>query len=160
MAEAKRERVSGELLRKFAPKDGEAQLDESQKGPTREHQTNAQAFALSADFKDRRRRQTFPWSMYGGHEWTDDGDMETIAILFGERACIVRGYRFERLDRDLTQGKRATIREHTKSQVESMLAQEGDEPIIVSIETFPSFPELLASIKGEEEHETRHARRA
>ena len=52
---------------------------------------------------------------------------------------------------------------HTKAQVEMMLASEGEEPIIVSIETFPPFPELMASIKGEgeEEHnEKRHARRA
>jgi hypothetical protein len=98
--------------------------------------------------------------MYGGHEWTDDGEMEAIAILFGERGCIVRGYRFAVLDHDLSLGKRASIREHTKSQVESILAEEGDEPIIVSIETFPPFPELVASIKGEEEHENRPARHA
>lgn len=91
--------------------------------------------------------------MYGGHEWTDDGDIETLAVLFGERGCIVRGYRFASLDRDLSLGKRASIREHTKAQVESMLAEEGDEPIIVSVETFPGFPELLVSLKGEEEHE-------
>lgn len=126
---------------------------------TREHQTNAQAFALSVVFKDRRRRQSFPWSMYGGHEWTDDGDIETIAVLFGERGFIVRGYRFAALDRDLSLGKRASIREHTKAQVDSMLAEEGEEPIILSVETFPPFPELLASLKGEETHDHRHARR-
>jgi hypothetical protein len=156
MAEVKR--VSSELLRKFAPKDAEAQQDEA--GLTREHQTNVQAFALSVVFKDHRRRQTFPWSMYGGHEWTDDGEIETIAVLFGERGCVVRGYRFATLDRDLSLGKRASIREHTKAQVESMLASEGDEPIILAVETFPPFPELLASLKGEEQHENGHARGA
>jgi hypothetical protein len=156
MAEAKR--TTSDLLRKFAPRDGETLEDEA--GLTREHQTNMQAFALSVVYKDRRRRQSFPWSMYGGHEWTDDGDIETIALLFGERGCIVRGYRFAALDRDLSLGKRASIREHTKAQVESMLAAEGDEPIIVSVETFPAFAELLASIKGEEPHENGHARHA
>lgn len=147
MAEAKR--AGEEFLRKFAARDAEAQEDEA--GPTREHQTNAQAFALSVVFKDRRRGQTFPWSMYGGHEWTDDGDIETIAVLFGERACIVRGYRLTSLDRDLSLGKRASIREHTKAQVESMLAAEGEEPIILQVETFPLFSELLDSLKGEEQ---------
>jgi hypothetical protein len=148
------------LLRKFAARDAGAQEDADSDGMTREHQTNAQAFALSVVFKDRRRRQSFPWSMYGGHEWTDDGDLETIAMLFGERGCIVRGYRFAALDRDLSLGKRASIREHTKAQVDSMLAQEEDEPIIVSIETFPPFPELVASLKGEEQDENGHARHA
>jgi hypothetical protein len=156
MAEAKR--VSGDLLKKFTARDDAVLQDEAEL--TREHQTNAQAFALSVIWKNPRRRQTFPWSMYSGHEWTDDGDIETIVILFGDRGCIVQGYRFASLDRDLSLGKRASIREHTKSQVDSMLAQEGDEPVIVSIEAFPPFPELVAAIKGEEEHETRHARRA
>jgi len=156
MAEAKR--VSGELLRKFARREADA--DEDEGGLTREHQTNAQAFALSVVFKDRRRRQTFPWSMYGGHEWTDDGDIENIIVLFGERGCVVRGYRFASLDRDLSLGKRASIREHTKAQVDSMLADEGDEPIIVQVETFPGFPQLVSLIKGEDEDENRDARRA
>jgi len=155
MAEAKN--AGEQFLRKFAAKDADLQEDDA--GPAREHQTNAQAFALSVVFKDRRRRQSFPWSMYGGHEWTDNGDIETIAILFGERGCIVRGYRFAFLDRDLSLGKRASIREHTKAQVESMLAEEEDEPIILSIETFPPFPELVASLKGEDD-ETGNARHA
>jgi hypothetical protein len=145
MQEARK--FSGQALRKFAARNAEA--DEDEAGLTREHQTNAQAFSLSVVFKDRRRRQSFPWSMYGGHEWTDDGDVETIVALFGERGCVVRGYRFEALDRDLSLGKRASIREHTKAQVESMLAGEGEEPIIMSIETFPPFPMLVNSIKGE-----------
>jgi hypothetical protein len=155
MAEAKR--VSAELFRKFTAREHEEQGDED--GLTRERQTNAQAFALSVVFKDRRRRQTFPWSMYGGHEWTDDGEVETISLLFGERGCIVRGYRFASLDRDLSLGKRASICEHTKAQVDTMLAHEGEEPIILQVETFPPFPELVTSLKGEDEHEDRHARR-
>jgi hypothetical protein len=158
MAEAKH--AGEELLRHFTgKKGGQAQEDES--GLTRERQINAQSFSLSVIWKNPRRTESFPWSMYGGHQWTDDGDMESIAVLFGERGCIVRGYRLGVLDHDLRMGKSTSIREHTKAQVEMMLAVEGEEPIIVSIETFPPFPELVASIKGEEEqHEKRHARRA
>jgi hypothetical protein len=154
MAEAKR--AGEELLQRLTGKKEEAEA-----ALTRERQINAQSFSLSVAWKNPRRRQSFPWSMYGGHEWTDDGDMETIAVIFGERGCIVRGYRFAVLDHDLKMGKCSSIREHTKAQVETMLASEGEEPIIVSIETFPPFPELVASIKGEEEqNEKRHARRA
>ena len=88
--------------------------------------------------------------MYGGHEWTDDGDIETIAAIFGERGCIVRGYRFATLDRDLSLGKRASIREHTKAQVEAMLAAEGDEPDHrLRWKSSPPFRNCLASLKGE-----------
>jgi hypothetical protein len=156
MAEGKH--AGEELLRKLTVRNAAPQEDED--GLTREHQTNVQAFSLTVVFKDRRRREAFPWSMYGGHDWTDDGDIETIAVLFGERGCIVRGYRFAALDRDLSLGKRASIREHTKAQVESMLAVEADEPIILSVETFPPFPQLLAEIKGEDDNENRPARHA
>jgi len=147
--------AGGQLLRKFAPRSADAHEDES--GVTREHQTNAQAFALTVVFKDQRRRQSFPWSMYSGHEWTDDGDVETIVSLFGERGCIVRGYRFKTLDRDLSLGKLASIREHTKAQVESMTRTEEDEPVIVSIETFPPFPELVEALQEGESDENRDA---
>jgi hypothetical protein len=154
MAEAKR--AGEELLQRLTGKKEEAEA-----ALTRERQINAQSFSLGVAWKNPRRTESFPWSMYGGHEWTDDGDMESISVIFGERGCTVRGYRLGVLDHDLRVGKCSAIREHTKAQVEMMLAGEGEEPIIVSIETFPPFPELVASIKGEEEqHEKRHARRA
>jgi hypothetical protein len=162
MAEVKH--ASEEMLRRVtetsaAPDDNKGRL-------TREHQTNVQAFSLTVLFKDRRRRETFPWSMYGGHKWTDDGDVETITVLFGERGCIVRGYRFDDLDRELSLGKRASISEHTKAQVQSMLAEEAKEAkeameaVILSVETFPAFPQLVAEIKGDDEDEDRPARHA
>ena len=120
-------------------------------GITREHQTGAQAFALTAVFKDGRRRETFPWSMYAGHEWTDDGEEETIAALFGERGLAVRGFRLAALDRDMSLGRRASIREHTRAQVEAMLAADGEEPIIVSIEIVPALAAALANLRGESE---------
>jgi hypothetical protein len=157
MAEAKR--AGEELLRHLTGKKGaDAQEDES--GQTRERQTNAQAFSLRLFFKDRRRRRTLPWSMFADHAWTDDGDIETIVAFFGERVCVVRGYRLDALDREISLGKRASIHEHTKAQVESMLGAEGDEPIIVSIEVFPEIPLLLASVKGEDYDENGHARNA
>jgi hypothetical protein len=89
--------------------------------------------------------------MYGGHEWTDDGDRESLTALFGERALIVRGYRRGELDRDMSLGKRAGIRQHTSKQVEAMLQEDGNEAIIAEIEAFPSFGELVTALKGEQE---------
>ena len=83
--------------------------------------------------------------------WTDDGDMESFKALFGERGLIVRGYRLNELDRDMSMGKRAGLRQHTSKQVEAMLQEDGNEPIIAEIEVFPSFQEIVAVLKGERE---------
>jgi hypothetical protein len=138
-----------QLLHRFGAKVPVASEPEQSDGLTKEHQTNAQAFALSVVFKDGRRKQTFPWSMYGGHEWTDDGDMESLTALFGERGLIVRGYRLSELDRDMSLGKRAGLRQHTSKQVEAMLQEDGNEPIIAEIEVFPELQEMVAMLKGE-----------
>lgn len=136
-------------LRPFGARDLGSAEPESSASLVREHQTSAQAFAFTVVFKEQRSRQSFPWAMYLGHEWRDDGDMECITAMFGERCCIVRGYRLGALDRDMSLGKRAAIREHTKAQVGAMLAEEGEEPVIVSIETFPQLHEMMAVRKGE-----------
>jgi hypothetical protein len=140
------------LLHRYGARNHDrADTDETSDGLTKEHQTSAQAFALRVVFKDQRRKQTFPWSMYGGHEWTDDGTIESLTAVFGERVLIVRGYRLDELDREMSLGKRAGIRQHTSKQVELMLAQDGSEPIIAEIEVFPSFQEMVAVLKGEQE---------
>jgi hypothetical protein len=82
--------------------------------------------------------------------WTDDGDMESFKALFGERGLIVRGYRLGELDRDMSLGKRAGLRQHT-SKVESMLLEDGNEPIIAEIEVFPSIQEMVKTLKGDQE---------
>ncbi len=139
-----------QLLHRFGARASAPEPEEAG-SLTKEHQTNAQAFALSVVFKDGRRKQTFPWSMYGGHEWTDDGDMESLTAVFGERGLIVRGYRLAELDRDMSMGKRAGRRQHTSKQVEVMLQEDGNEPIIAEIEVFPELQEIVAILKGEQE---------
>lgn len=150
MAEVKH--ANENLIRKYTPRNAQPE-EQANDGLTREHQTGAQAFAVSIVFKDKRRRESFPWSMYAGHEWTDDGEEESIVAFFGERGFAVRGYRLGALDRDLGLGKRASIKEHNKAQVEAMLGTEGEEPVIVSIETFPQIRDMLAALKGESDED-------
>jgi hypothetical protein len=76
--------------------------------------------------------------------------MESFKALFGERGLIVRGYRLGELDRDMSLGKRAGLRQHT-SKVESMLLEDGNEPIIAEIEVFPSIQEMVKTLKGDQE---------
>src|SRR5580704_6132261 len=83
---------------------------------TRERQGNSEAFSLEVKFKDGRRKQTFPWALYAGHEWTDEDGMECLTVLFGIRVLIIRGYNFEPLNRDLTMGKLTSIRQLNSHQ--------------------------------------------
>jgi hypothetical protein len=72
--------------------------------------------------------------------------------LWGTGAgLIVRGYRLSELDRDMSMGKRAGLRQHTSKQVEAMLQEDGNEPIIAEIEVFPSFQDVVAVLKAEQE---------
>lgn len=129
--------------------DGEEQAAES--ASTRERQGNAEAFSLEVKFKDGRRKQVFPWALYGGHEWTDEGGMECLTVLFGMRVLILRGYNFESLNRDLCLGKLASVRQHNSHQVQ-LLKHENAEgvPVIVEIEAHPDYRQIVAEMKGEE----------
>jgi hypothetical protein len=140
-----------QVLHRLGARDTRIADPQDTDGLTKEHQSSAQAFALSVVSKDGRRKQTFPWSMYGGHEWTDNGDKESLTAMFGERGFTVRGYRLSQLDREMSMGKRAGLRQHTSKQVEAMLQEEGTEPIIADIEVFPAFDEMVAIMKGERE---------
>lgn len=140
-----------QLLNRLGARNAATPEPEEADGLIKEHQTGGQAFALSVVFKDGRKRQTFPWSMYGGHEWTDDGEMERLTAMFGERGLTVHGYRLGELDRDMTLGKRAGIRQHTSKQVDAMLHEDGTEPVIAEIEAFPSFQDMVTVLKGEHE---------
>src|SRR5271170_336296 len=85
---------------------------------TRDRQGNSEAFSLEVKFKDGRRKQVFPWALYAGHEWTDEGGMECLTVLFGIRVLIVKGYNFDSLNRDLCLGKRTSIVQHNSHQVQ------------------------------------------
>ena len=138
--------------------DREAQDAES--ASTRERQGNSEAFSLEVRFKDGRRKETFAWALYGGHEWTDEGDMECLTVLFGTRVLILKGYNFESCNRDLKLGKLASIRQHNSHQVQSLKHENAEGvPVIVEVEAYPSYRQIVAEIKGEDEHETGHVGR-
>jgi hypothetical protein len=122
---------------------------------TRERQANAGAFGLEVIFKDGRRRQSFPWSHYAGHEWTDDGGLECLTVLFGMHVLIIRGHNFESLNRDLALGKRASIRQHNGHQVQLLQAENADNlPVIVEIEAHPNYRQIVGELKGDDERDT------
>lgn len=152
MPEAKQKSFAESVMARAgraAADDREEQAAESIS--TRERQGNSEAFSLQVKFKDGRRKQSFPWALYGGHEWTDEDGMECLTVLFGLRVLILRGYHFESLDRDLSLGKLTSIRQHNSHQVQ-LLKHENAENIavIVEIEAYPNYRQIVAEMKGDE----------
>lgn len=122
---------------------------------TRERQGNSDAFSLEVKFKDGRRKQTFPWALYAGHEWTDEEGMECLTVLFGMRVLIIRGYNFELLNRDLAMGKLTSIRQHNSHQVQLLTNENAENiPVIVEVEAYPNYRQIVAELKGDNERDT------
>lgn len=156
MPEAKQKSFAESMMARTARNVTDPRKEQDGEGSiTRERQTNAEAFSLEVKFKDGRRKQTFPWALYSGHEWTDEDGMECLTVLFGLRVLILKGHNFESLNRDLTMGKLTSIRQHNSHQVQ-LLKHENteDAPVIVEIEAYPSYRQLIAEMKGDDEHDT------
>src|ERR1017187_9037277 len=107
---------------------------------TRERQGNSDAFSLEVKFKDGRSRQTFPWALYAGHEWSDEDGMECLTVLFGMRVLVIRGYNLQSLNRDLCLGKLSSLRQHNSHQVQLLRNDNTEDvPVIVEIEAYPNY---------------------
>lgn len=119
--------------------------------PAKEHQPNAEPNGLTVRRNDGRRNETFAWSMYGGHDWDDDGDMERIIALFGPRTLALRGYRFEELDKQMSRGRRTNLIQRSAREAQQLLTVPGNDPIVVEVESYPSFVNLLLTMRAEEE---------
>jgi len=119
MSEASTRKFAESVMARTGRANAEERREtEDENSTTRERQGNSEAFSLEVKFKDGRRKQTFPWVHYGGHEWTDEDGMECLTVLFGMRVLIIRGYNFEALHRDLNLGKVTSIRQHNSHQVQ------------------------------------------
>jgi hypothetical protein len=155
MPEAKQKSFAESMMARTARNIVEEREEQDpESSSTRERQGNADAFSLEVKFKDGRHKQTFPWALYGGHEWTDEDGMECLTVLFGMRVLIIRGYHFESLNRDLSLGKLTSLRQHNGHQVELLKSQNAENlPVIVEIEAYPNYRQMVAEIKGDE-HDT------
>lgn len=125
-----------------------------------ERQLTAQAFNLHVEKRDGRHAEGFPWSLYGGYSWNDEGEHERLVVLFGGRAVEIEGHHLGVLINEIREGQLNLIRELTTSQG-TLLAHENPngEPVITSVKMWPDFEDMLKEIKGEDERETRHAKR-
>ena len=157
MHEVKPKSFSERLL-----KDTERGLeDDGEKTFTSERQHTAQAFNLHVERKDGRRSEGFAWSHYVGYQWTDDGDREKLVVMFGMRAVEIEGHNLGVLVKEIRDGQLNSIRELASGQV--LLLQQGNldnQPIIASVKSYPDFEQVLKELKGDEDDQARHTRRA
>lgn len=127
---------------------------------TRERQHSAQAFNLHVERRDGRHSEGFGWSHYVGYRWTDEGDRERLVVLFGTRAVEIEGHHLGVLVNEIREGQLSSIRELASRQVTLLEHGSNDnEPVIASVKLYPDFEEVLKEIKGEEQRETRYAKR-
>jgi hypothetical protein len=126
---------------------------------TSERQLTAQAFNLQAEKRDGLHSEGFPWSHYSGCRWTNEGEHETLVILFGSRALEIEGHNLKALVEDIREGKLNGVKEMISARAALKEANADSDPIIRDIRIYPDFEEILREIKGEQEHDTGFARK-
>jgi hypothetical protein len=129
---------------------------------TKERQHTAQAFNLHVERRDGRHSEGFPWSLYSGYDWKDEGERERLIVLFGARALEIEGHRLTILTEQIREGQLNGIRELVSRQA-TLLEHDNpdDQPVIMSVKSYPDIQEILKEIKGEEDDdEHRHIKRA
>jgi hypothetical protein len=155
--------TSSKFLRRILEMQGDLPEDHEPMPSTAERQLTAQASTLLVEWLDGRRVEGFPWSQYGGCRWTDDGEHETLVILFGTRGFLeITGLNLRVLLPYIREVQLTGVRELPSSQ-RKQLEQMNPEnlAIIARIRAYPDFEEVLKEIKGEQDEQpTRHARRA
>ncbi|HYV29164.1 MAG TPA: hypothetical protein VFA77_16645 [Candidatus Eisenbacteria bacterium] len=143
-----------DLINKNSP------LADEPKSFSSERQHSAQAFNLHVEQKDGRRSEGFAWSHYSNYQWTEEGGHERLVVIFGPRAVEIEGRNLGVLITEIREGQLNRISELASRQC-ALLEQSNpdNEPIITSVKSYPDFEEMLREIKGEDERETRNARR-
>lgn len=133
---------------------------DEEKAFTKERQHTAQAFTLHVEWKDGRRTEGFAWAHYLGYRWNDNGDKETLVLIFGPRAVEIEGHNLGKLVEEIREGKLSSVREMNSSR-QMLLSQSNpaEEPVIQAIRSYPDMDEILKELKGESDDKAGHARR-
>jgi hypothetical protein len=128
---------------------------------TKERQHTAQAFNLHVERRDGRHAEGFAWSHYVGYQWTDEGNRERLIVIFGERAIEIEGHKLNILTNQIREGQLNGIRELVSRQA-TLLEHDNpdDQPVIMSVKSYPDFEEILKEIKGEDDDKHSYVKRA
>ena len=98
-------------------------------------------------------------SGYSDYEWTDEGEMEQLVLLFGMRAIPVEGELLGNVVALFREGRLIQIQEMTHREVQQLREHNPEsKPIITRVTVLPDMQVILSAIRGEED-ETRNVRR-
>jgi hypothetical protein len=109
-----------------------------------------QAFLLRGDYKDGRKKRGTAWSHFSDYEWEDLGDRERLIIVFGTRIVTIEGQKLGALYMAIDQGKLETFEELTSPEVQALLNDPDGDVVVMSLDIYPAFSDLVQEIKGDE----------
>jgi hypothetical protein len=135
------------FLNKFIDPKGE---DET-KPFTSERQLSAQAFNFHVERRDGRHAEGFGWSHYVTYRWMDEGEQESLVVVFSTRAVEILGHNLLVLVDEIRKGQLNGIHELATAKAALMQSSGDSGPVIASVKTYPDFEEILKEIKGEED---------
>jgi len=142
-----------EFLRHILGSDGSESAKEGRKRHTSAG-AGGQAFSLRVDFRDGRKKRGTAWSHWSDYEWNDEGEKETLTVIFGDRIVTIHGFNLMVLVREIDEGKLKTFEELVSAEVRMLLEHPDDGAIVVSVDVFPAFEDLVREIKGDDGRDT------
>lgn len=125
------------------------QASDVPKGMTSERQHTGRSYSLRVKSKDGRTADGFPWALFNGYRWNDNGKAETLVILFSNRAITITGEHLLRLADELDDEQLKGVQEHNPVEAELLRAENRNaktgelQPIILSVSAEPRFEELV-----------------
>ena len=85
--------------------------------------------------------------------------MKVSSCYLATRAVEILGHNLGVLVDEIRKGQLNSVHELATAKAGLKQASGDTDPVIMSVRTYPDFEEILKEIKGEEERETRHAKR-
>jgi hypothetical protein len=141
-------------------------LAEGAKGPSHERGFLGQATNLRVWDKSGRLAAGLSWASYVTDQWADEGTQERLTLVFASRYVVLWGSHLLALVRQIDEGRLRNIVEADELRAEQLRAENADirdenkkAAIVLRAEVGPEIETMVSALKGEEEHEARHARR-
>lgn len=126
---------------------------EAPAGFTSERQHTGRAYTLRVKGVGGRYCEGFAWAQLWGYEWKDEGDQETLTIVFASRVLVITGWNLGRLLDEIDEEALKGIQVHSDAEVMLLKQDQEHPPIIESVTTAPTMPEIVNLITRKVEDE-------
>jgi len=137
---------------------GDAETQESVRGPSQERGFAAQATNLRIWDKSGRLAAGLSWSAYVTDQWEDGAGAEKLTLVFASRYVVLFGHHLLALVRQIDEGRLKSITEADGLRAQELVAENAsirDEsrkiPIVTRFEIGPGIDDLVNALKGEED---------